>query len=259
MNNNELGRVHGFMLRHRIAATKSHRRTAHPDERDVAALLRDADPLERKLLAEILEGQGLVLKEFHAMDVPGIPDGASVFILARPQDSLPRFWGMDQLVARMLIRGIESAQEAKVWFVQLWFIHLDLLYSRRNRGPDNLQAYLETAFHRDVFYDAVRDYRNDVVLKMDETTLANAATHKMLRRPKEGTVAELCNAFLELMVEASLLERVSEDTYRQTLLSAYEMKVNYDRQLAYLLPISDVMSATQHIVIEVPETQTKGD
>jgi len=53
------------------------------------------------------------------------------------------------------------------------------------------------------------------------------------------------------MVDAGLLDLVGQDSYRQTLLFAYEMKMNYDRQLAKLLPSADpYLSASTLLIVE---------
>ncbi len=245
MNNSDLGRVQAYLLRHRYAETKSTRRSISKEEREVATMLRDSDASMRTLLEEIFDGQGLLLKSFNEFEAAGIPLGATVFVLARKPDFNPPFFGTEKLIARMrqVNRGISSDSEAKIWFIQLWFILLDLLYTRKNRGPNALQDWVETSFAKDIFVDAVKEYINDQVRKIDPSTLKTDAVYKALTSPKEGTVRQLCNAFVELMVDAGLLDVIGQDSYRQTLLFAYEMKMNYDRQLATLLLSADPFSS----------------
>lgn len=255
MNNSDLGRVQAYLLRHRYVETKSARRNISKEEREVATMLRDADISIRILLEEIFDGQGLELKSFNEFEAAGIPLGATVFVLARKPDFTPPFFGTEKLIARMrqVSRAIGSDAEAKIWFTQLWFILLDLLYTRKNRGPNALQDWVETTFTKAVFVDAVKEYLNDHVRKIDTSTLKTDAVYKVLTNPnlKEGTVSQLCNAFLELMADAGLLDVMGQDSYRQTLLFAYEMKMNYDRQLAELLPNADpFLSASTLLVID---------
>lgn len=254
MNNHDLGRVHAYLLRHRYVETKSNRRNISKDEREVATLLRDADPEMKVLLREILNGQGLELVQFGEFDVTGIPSGATVFIIARLPDTTPSIFGTDILDARMRqVSGIQSDTAAKVWFVQLWFIHLDLIYSRRNRGPHEMQDYVGAVFTRDTLIDATRDYINDQVRKADQSTLKDDTVYRTLTSLKEGSVALAVNAFLELLVNAGLLEKNSDETYRQTLLSAYEMKANYDRQLSSLMPADDIAESVMNLLIHDEE------
>lgn len=256
MNNSELGRVQAFLLKHRIAETKSGRgRNISREEREVATILRDADQDRRTQLEEILDGQGMVLQSFRDYDVSGIATGATAFVLARKPDSAPPFFGTERLIWRMKQLGKYRATdtEVKIWFTQLWFVLLDLLYTKKNRSPGALQDWVETAFERQVFTDAVKNYVNDVVLKMDPATLRTRAIYDTLTAVKEGTLAQLCSAFLEIMEDANLLEKLQEDVYRQSLLFAVELKMNYDRQLVPLLPALSPFEAASEILIEKVE------
>lgn len=258
MNNSDLGRVQAYLLRYRHAETKSARRSINRDEREVATMLRDADSSMRALLEEIFDGQGLELKSFNEFEAAGIQVGATVFVLARKPDSNPPFWGTEKLIARMMqVRGGIDKDDAKIWFTQLWFVLLDLLYTRKNRSPNSLQDWVETTFVKDVFVDAVKKYINDHVLKIDPSTLKTDAVYNALTSQKDGTVTQLCNAFLDLMADAGLINAVGQDGYRQTLLFAYEMKVNYDRQLATLLPNVDPFSSASAMLVDDTENEAE--
>lgn len=254
MNNHDLGKVQAYLLRHRYVETKSSRRNISRDEREVATLLRDADPEMMVLLREILNGQGLELVQFGEFDVAGITSGAMVFMVARLPDTSPSIFGTDVLDNRMRqVRGIQSDTAAKIWFVQLWFVHLDLIYTRHNRGPHEMQEYVGAVFTRDTLIDATREYINDQVRKTDQSILQDDTVYRTLTSLKEGSVADAVNAFLELLVNAGLLEKNSDDTYRQTLLAAYEMKANYDRQLSSLLPTEDIAESATNLLIQDEE------
>lgn len=258
MNNSDLGRVQAYLLRHRYAETKSARRNISKEEREVATILRNADASMRTLLEEIFDGQGLALKSFNEFEAAGIPLGATVFVLARKPDFNPAFFGTEKLITRIRqVRGIDSDSEAKIWFVQMWFILLDLLYTRKNRGPNALQDWVETSFAKDIFVDSVKEYINDHVRKIDPSTLKTDSVYKTLVSPKEGIVRQLCNAFVELMVDAGLLDIIGQDNYRQTLLFAYEMKVNYDRQLATFIPSADPFSSASNLLVIDTENEAE--
>jgi len=258
MNNSDMGRVHAYLLRHRFIETKSGRRNVSREEREIATLLRDADFAMRRQFEEILDGQGLQLVAFTSFDVKGIASGATVFMLARKPDSAPPFWGTERLVSRMLqVRGINNDAEAKTWFTQLWFVLLDLLYTRKNRSPNAMQDWVDSTFTKEVFIDAVKDYLNDQVRKIDPGTLEVDQVYKTLTSLKTGAEAQVCNAFLELMLDAGLIEEVNKDAYRQSLLFAYEMKTNFDRQLAHLLPSLDQFAAATEILVERTEEETE--
>lgn len=258
MNNSDMGRVHAYLLRHRLIETKSSRRTISREEREMAALLLNADFAVRKQFEEFLDGQGLLLISLTSFDAKGIASGATVFMLARKTDSSPPFWGSERLVTRMQqVRGINTDADAKIWFTQLWFVLLDLIYTRKNRSPNAMQDWVDTTFTKEVLIHAVRDYLNDQVRKIDPASLEVDMVYKTLTNLKEGAVVQACNAFLELMVDASLLEEIGKDKdmFRQSLLFAYEMKSNFDRQLSPLLPAQNLLVAATEILIEHTEEE----
>lgn len=207
----------------------------------------------RNLLAEIFDGQGLVLHQYSDTEVPGIPVGATVFALLRKPDSNPPFFGSERLLARMRRGSIKSDTEAKIWFVQIWFVHLDLIYTRKNRAPSEMLKYVEAIFSKDVLIQTTLAYINDLVRKLDTTSVESDSLYKILTEAKEGTVKMAVGGFLELQVEAGLLSTADELVYRQTLLSAAEMKLNYDRQLASLMPNPDAVQASHTLLIEEDE------
>lgn len=251
MNNSEMGRVHAWLLRHRMVESRSSRRTVGKDEREIATLLLSADPGMLNQFREILQGQGLDLVTLTSFDAKGIAAGGTVFMLARGPDSSPPFWGAESLAVRMQqVKGIDTEAEARIWFTQLWFVLLDLLYTSKNRGPNAMQDWVDTAFAKEVFVDAVRDYLNDHVRKIDPATLETDRVYRVLTKPKEGGIVVCCNAFLELMSDAGLLQELEKDSFRQSLLFAYEMKVNFDRQLKALLPAENMFVAAAEILVE---------
>jgi hypothetical protein len=254
MNNSDLGRAHAFLLRHRYIETKSVRRSVSKEEREIATMLRDAEPAMKELLREFLQGEGLELKEYNDLDAKGIALGATVFAVVRLPDTNAPFFGYERLTSRMRqAKGVDSDIAAKVWFTQIWFVHLDLLYTRRNRASSEMQGYVETSFAREVLVNAVKDYINDHVRKLEKESLENDAIYKFLTAEKGGRVSSCCDAFLDLMLEAGLLELIGPNTFRQTLLSAVEMKLNFDRQLAPLLPVGDPSGSTRSLLIREEE------
>lgn len=254
MNNSELGRVQAYLLRHRMASTHALRKTIGKEEREVAVMLRDADVSRIRLLAEILDGQGYLLIQMTAGDAVGIPEGATVFMLPRKPDFESPLFGTEHLAAMMRVRGVNSDTAAKTWYVQLWFVLMDILYTRRCRSPQAIQDWVDTPFKKTIFIDSVREYINDVVRKIDVSTLPDRSVWDILTSPKDGSIAQICAAFLELMCEASLLEEVEADTtYRQTLLFAQEVRLNYDRQLASVILPADPFSAASTVLIEESE------
>lgn len=250
MNNTDLGRVQAYLMRYRMAATQSMRRGVSREEREIATMLRAADPAMIQLLCEILDGQGYVLASMTDLDVKGVPAGGTVFMLARKPDSDAPCFGTERMIARLRsIKSVDTDTAAKTWFVQLWFILLDLIYTRRNRSPNSLQEWVDTGFKKTLFVDCVKEYINDHVRKIDINTLQTDAIYTILTTPKEAGFTQICNAFLELMCEAALLEQIEPEVYRQTLLFAYEIKLNFDRQLAPIFSMNDPLDAASSVLI----------
>ena len=117
-------------------------------------MLRDADASMRTLLEEIFDGQGLALKSFNEFEAAGIPLGATVFVLARKPDFNPPFFGTEKLIARLrqVSRAIASDAEAKIWFTQLWFILLDLLYTPQKPWSKRLAGLGGNKLRQRYFY-----------------------------------------------------------------------------------------------------------
>lgn len=248
-----MGRAYAFLLRNRIVESKSMRRNVSHEERDMAIMLRDADTHMRSLLDEFLDGQGLMLKSFSD-DVKGLSTGSVSFVLARKPDTNPPFFGTERMISRMQQAGGSdvSERDAKIWFTHIWFILMDIIYTRRGCSPGELQDWVEKSFTKAVLVDAMRDYLNEEVRKIDPSTLATPIIHTSLTSFKEGTVAQFCSNFLDLMIDARLIESIGSDLYRPTLLFAFEVKLNYDRQLEpFLSSIAPFNAATAVLTREV--------
>lgn len=253
MNNTDMGRVYAYLLRNRIVESKSMRRNISSEERNMAVMLRDADAHMRSLLDEFLDGQGLMLKSFSD-DVKGLPAGAVSFVLARKPDTNPPFFGTERMISRMQQAGSAdvSERDAKIWFTQIWFILMDIIYTRRGCSPGELQDWVEKSFTKAVLVEAMRNYLNEDVRKIDPATLSTPIIHTSLTSFKEGTVAQFCSNFLDLMMDARLIESIGSDLYRPTLLFAFEVKLNYDRQLEpFLTNTTPFNAATEVLIREV--------
>jgi hypothetical protein len=246
----EVGRIQGYLIRHRQIGTKSERGGVDKEEREIAISLRDAGPETKALLRQLFEGQGLVLHEFGESDVKGT-GGGTVFVLARSPESKAPFFGYEQLISNMK-QNNDTQADAKTWFVHIWFVLLDLFYTSRQRGPSEMQGYVDTTFTTDVLVQSVRKYLYDHVRKIDRQSILDTSAYETLLSEKKKRLERYCSSFLELMLDARLIERRGVDTYRQSLLSAYEMKLNFDRQLALLLPSATPIDAA-HALLITPE------
>ena len=90
MNMTEMGEVYAYLLRHRIAESHPQERrrrssqTGLASERDITAILKDADEEQLQQLRSFLSGQGLQLAVYDSADYPGIPPGGQVYMFAAP-------------------------------------------------------------------------------------------------------------------------------------------------------------------------------
>jgi hypothetical protein len=124
---------------------------------------------------------------------------------------------------------------AKIWFTQIWLLHLDLIYTQLDRSPLERGRWINASFTREMLQDALSTHINDHVRKLNAVELANSEVYEVLCAEKGTDVSRYVRRFLEIMCEGGLLEERAEGAFRQTLLSAVEMKENFDRSLAPLM------------------------
>lgn len=233
MEAHDIGKIYGFLLRYRYAATKAAPgRRLRPGERDVADLLAGSSPEDFDVLNGICEGQGLRLEaEDDTLD--GIPQGGRVFMLVRSATEIPApFLATDRLLDSMRLRQNESDTVAATWFVVIWLIHMALIYTLQNRTTSDVSGYVKGIFSEDTLEKAVRDHveqlRGIGILAAEEDSLA-----VILVSEQGADIRRRINSFLAAMTEAGLLQEDSgaPGIYRQTVLSAIEISHNYERNI----------------------------
>jgi len=229
----DIGKIHGFLLRYRCAATKSTPgKRLRSGESRVADLLAGSSPEEFDLLNGILESQGLRIEaEDDTLD--GIPQGGRVFVLVRNATEAPApFLSTDRLLNSMRLRKNESDTVAASWFIVIWFIHLALIYTLQNRTTSDVSGYVKGIFSEETLEKAVSDHveqlRGTGILATEEDALA-----VILVNEQGADIRRRTKWFLEAMEEAGLLQEDSgaPGIYRQTVLSAIEISRNYERNI----------------------------
>lgn len=230
----ELGRISAYLLKHRKIEFRKEKRGRHKEEHELAELLKDAPQESMTDLCELMNGYGFDLITLTTFDVSGIGSGERVFMLSRkpnvecPLLDLPR-----------ALERIESARgrtvQAKVWLTQFWLLHLDLIYTQRDRGTDERNKWLDATFTKDALIEAMREHINDGVRRLNPEALADNEVYEVLTSEKGVSIDRYAQRFLDLMVDAFMLEDKGNGIYRQTLLSAVEMKENYGRILEPLM------------------------
>ena len=131
--------------------------------------------------------------------------------------------------------GAARTGAAKIWFTQIWLLHLDLMYSAKDRGPHERSQWLESGFTKEQLIEALRAHINGFVRKLNPEIGETSEVYTVLCAEKGADVPRYVGRFLKLMVDAGMLEEIAPDSYRQSLLAAVEMKANYDRVLAPLM------------------------
>jgi hypothetical protein len=230
----EMGRISAYLLKHRKIELRKEKRGRHKDEHELAELLKDAPQESMTDLCELMNGYGFDLITLTTFDVSGIGSGERVFMLSRkpnvecPLLDLPR-----------ALERIEPARgrtvQAKVWLTQFWLLHLDLIYTQRDRGTDERNKWLDATFTKDALIEAMREHINDGVRRLNPEALADNEVYEVLTSEKGVSIDRYATRFLDLMVDAFMLEDKGNGIYRQTLLSAVEMKENYGRILEPLM------------------------
>lgn len=233
MNMEEMGQVVAYLLRYRIVETRPASGRSHDEERAVAKLLLAMPPEDRRSLDGIFAGMRLVVADYDSFTIPALPKGASVFLLARDiaRGDPSSVLAPEVIVEAMKEKGNESAREAAAWFVHLWLVHLELIYTDKGRSPSQIQRYAEGMFDFDVFLAKVREHFEELRQGLDRNEVPANAVFRTFEKSSHAEGERRCRRFVKLMVDASLLTTIAKDLYQQTLLSAHEIKRNYERGL----------------------------
>lgn len=229
----DMGRISAFLITHRKIEHRTDKKGLQREERDLAAILAEASIENMRDLEELMSGQGFSLITLASFDTPGIGQGARVYLLARRADSQCPLIDIGRLASHMEPGG--RATTGKIWFTQIWLIHLDLLYTQRDRGPQERNKWLDATFTREMLEQGVREHINSYVRRLNPAELANNEVYDVLTSEKGAAIARYTKRFLDLMCEGGMLEERSDGVYRQSLLSAVEIKENFDRTLAPLM------------------------
>lgn len=237
MNMEEMGEVVAYLLRHRIVETRPASGRSHDEERSTAKILLAMTPEDRYSLEAVFAGMHLVVVDYDSFTIPALPKGARVFLLARDiaKGDPSSVLAPEVIVEAMREKGNESAREAAAWFVHLWLVHLELIYTDKGRSPSQLQRYAEGMFDFDVFLAKVREHFEDLRQGLDRKEVPMNAVFKTFEKSSHAEGERRCRRFVSLMVDAGLLTTIAKDLYQQTLLSAYEIKRNYERGLQHFV------------------------
>lgn len=234
----DMGRINAFLIKHRKLEDRQDKRGMQRDEKELADVLREASMENIRDLEELVSGQGFVLVTLSSFDVAGIGPGARVYLLPRRSDNLCPLLDTSRLAERMDPAN-GRATASKIWFTQIWLTHLDLLYTQRDRGPHERNQWIAATFTREMLEQAVREHINGYVRRLNPNELAQSDVYDVLTAEKGTDVARYTKRFLDLMCECGMLDERGDGVYRQSLLSAVEMKENYDRTLAPLMIDAD--------------------
>lgn len=118
-------------------------------------------------------------------------------------------------------KGNESAREAAAWFVHLWLIHLDLIYTNQGRSPSELQTYPKGMFDFDVFLARVREHFEDLRQGLDRNEVPADAVFKTFEKASHaegsddaGASSTLCS--MPVSSRPSLRMCTSKHCYQHT-------------------------------------------
>lgn len=229
----DMGRVVAFLLRYRIVETRPASGRSSDEERYVAKLLLAMNTDERRSLDQMFVGMRLVFVDFDWDAIPALPKGGRVFMLARDigKGEPSSVLSTEVVIETMREKGNESTREASAWFVHLWLVHLDLIYTDQGRSPSQMQTYPKGMFDFDVFLERVRKHFEELRQGLDRNEVPAEAVFKTFEKASHAESERRCRRFVNLMLDAGLLTTIAKDVYQQTLLSAYEIKRNYERGL----------------------------
>lgn len=230
----EMGRVSAYLLKYRKIELRTDKRGRHKDEQELAELLRDAPKDSMDDLCELINGYGFELITLTKFEVSGIGSGERVYILSRKPNVECHLLDLAGAIERMETASSRSV-ESKVWLTQFWLLHLDLIYTQLDRGPDERNRWQDATFKKETLIDAMREHINEGVRRLNPETLADNEVYDILTSEKGVAIERNAKRFLDLMVDCFMLEDKGNGVYRQTLLSAVEMKENFGRVLEPLM------------------------
>lgn len=204
----EMGRISAFLIKHRKLEDRQDKRGLQRDEKDLANILKEASIDDIRDLEEMMSGQGFVLVALNSFDVEGIGPGSRIYLLARRSERPSLLLNAGRLAERMDSKP-GRATAAKIWFTQIWLIHLDLLYTQIDRSPQERSKWLVASFTRDMLEQSVREHINGFVRRLNPVELANSEVYDVLTAEKGTDISSYTKRFLDLMCEGGLLVNVA--------------------------------------------------
>ncbi|WP_232823801.1 hypothetical protein [Salinicola sp. CPA57] len=251
MNMMEMGEVVAYLLRYRTAervpSGGRKRRSAREgqlSERDVCALIDDAQESEREALRDFLAGQGLRLKAFESGDYPGIAPGSRFFaLLPDPELEQPPLYTREPVFEALKLRQ-ESRAELALWYLQLWLLLHTLIYTRLNRALSDVSRYQEATFATRELVELVRE-QLETLRGLGDRAPQNS---RVLLDERGEDIPRRVKAFIDLLMRAGHLEAVreaaDEDVWQQTLLGALEAEQIGVNHLTHLIELTSGESET---------------
>ncbi|WP_245391878.1 hypothetical protein [Salinicola aestuarinus] len=245
MNMMEMGEVVAYLLRYRTAervpSGGRKRRAAREgqlSERDVCALIDDAQEAEREALRDFLAGQGLRLKAFEAGDYPGIAPGSRFFaLLPDPELEQPPLFTREPVFEALKLRQ-ESRNELALWYLQLWLLLHTLIYTRLNRALSDVSRYQEATFVTRELVDLVRN-QLETLRGLGDRAPENS---RVLLDERGEDIPRRVRAFIDLLGRAGHLDTVrdagDEEVWQQTLLGALEAEQIGVHHLTHLIELT---------------------
>lgn len=240
MNMHDMGQVFSYLLKYRVIESKTRDRRVHrPGETDIVAIMQSCEPDAIVSFHEFLDGQGMQLREYRDTDFKGIPNGGRVWLLMRnPTATIPPYLSTERLHQLMALREDENRLTTSIWFLHIWLMYLALVYTRLGRGVSQISEYQDAIFTKIQLIESVESHVENV-RKIGIEKGAEETVFSILDSCKGGAVSRRVRAFIELMLTASLIERIEDDVYQQTLLGAAEFSESYGRTMRHYLNIDE--------------------
>lgn len=230
----EMGLVSAFLIKHRKIEDNPRSRGQLREEKDLGVILREAPEESIRDLGEMLNGQGYELITLTRFQIHGIAENAKVYLLVRKADAQCPLLDFNRTAERMNAVGRGNVS-AKIWFTQLWLLHLDLIYTQRDRSPYERNKWVEAIFTKEMLIQAVRGHINGYVRRLNPADVSQSDVYGALIAEQGADIERNVKKFLDLMCDCGMLEDKGGGAYRQSLLSAVEMKENFDRTLSPLM------------------------
>lgn len=241
MTPTELGLVYGLLFTYREIHGNPPDRHLRDGEAEAARNLHNGTQEDLQQLDEFLASQGFALYirpgiDFGIPPKPGRPN--TIYAITRKRGEalapyLDKSWFVDQI--RDGRRRSASKSELVVWMARMWLTLQWFFYQKIDRLPSEVSRYRDGLVSTDLFIETLQQGIEELGNAGRPDGAEGVAWDHLWEGKK--VLDGYATRFLKVMEEAGMIQGAGNPgEYRQTLVSAVDMAVIAQNELAYLMP-----------------------